>query len=149
MSTDHGHGHAYGPWTWPCLRTMAMAMPRDPRPSPKLCRREKERDWLTSTFLLAKPCYLHEPLAHIGPDLRQTGQCSWTLPKLQKHSSKSYALRTEMYPKKFIETYLIQIKAIQWKSVNIRAKSKVSKNITESLRMTGNAHTSHEIYRNL
>ena len=54
-----------------------------------------------------------------------------------------------MYPPQIIETYLLQIKAIQWKSVNIRAKSKVSKNITESIRMTGNAHTSHEIYRNL
>ena len=54
-----------------------------------------------------------------------------------------------MYPKQIIETYRLQIKAIQWKSVNIRAKSKVSKNITESIRMTGNAHTSHEIYRNL
>ena len=54
-----------------------------------------------------------------------------------------------MYPPQIIETYLIQIKAIQWKSMSIRAKCIQSKNTTESIRMTGNAHTSHEIYRNI
>ena len=63
MPTGHVHGHAYGPWAWPCLRTMAMAMPRDPRPSPKLCRREREREIGWPAFVFNK-ALLPDTMSH-------------------------------------------------------------------------------------
>ena len=152
MPTDHGHGYAYGPWAWPCLRTMAM--PRDPRPSPKLCRREREKDWPASKSKKTEPFYL-TPWA-TSPDLRKAGPFSWKLPKRQYikdiYQEKHVAARQA----KKLKATNTQIKGILWKSIrNTRKRKKTIENhqkAKESIQFKGkprNPMKSENTTRNL